>query len=128
MYQRLTKTVDPDPIQVRRASCVLLALTLSFLWDAKFHPSNFGDCLPAYGALIVEAVCSSALEHTDSVLSPSLGPTMSEALSILGACVFSLPLYTLRHILVRPIVNCVNDVPTPNCDCSCPTIVTRYQV
>ena len=49
MYQRLTMTVDPDPIQVRRASCVLLALTLSFLWDAKFHPSNFGDCLPAYG-------------------------------------------------------------------------------
>ncbi|RPD64317.1 cation efflux protein [Lentinus tigrinus ALCF2SS1-6] len=85
---------------VRRGSCILLSLTLSFLWDARFHPSNFGDCLPAYGALIVEAVCSTALEHTDSVLSPSLGPTMSEALSILGACVFSLPLYTLRHILL----------------------------
>ncbi|KAI0716022.1 cation efflux family-domain-containing protein [Cerioporus squamosus] len=85
---------------VRRASCILLSLTLSFLWDARFHPSNFGDCLPAYGALMVEAVCSTALEHTASVLSPSLGPTMSEALSILGACVFSLPLYTLRHILL----------------------------
>ncbi|RDX54355.1 cation efflux protein [Lentinus brumalis] len=85
---------------VRRASCILLSLILSFLWDARFQPSNFRDCLPAYGALVVEAVCSTALEHTASVLSPSLGPTMYEALSILGACVFSLPLYTLRHILL----------------------------
>lgn len=64
-------------------------------------PSNFHNYLPAYGALAVEALSSAALEHTEGVLSPSLGQPMSAALSTLGACVFSLPLYLLRHLLVR---------------------------
>lgn len=114
-------------MQVRRASCILLSLILSFLWDARFQPSNFRDCLPAYGALVVEAVCSTALEHTASVLSPSLGPTMYEALSILGACVFSLPLYTLRHILVRhPSTQPIRTMF--DCYLSYLTIATRFQV
>ncbi|KAI0763754.1 cation efflux protein [Trametes elegans] len=85
---------------VKRASLIILSLALSFLWDARFLPSNFDKCLPAYGALAVEALSSVALEHTDGVLSPSLGQSMSSALTILGACIFSLPLYLLRHILL----------------------------
>ncbi|KAI0793975.1 cation efflux protein [Fomes fomentarius] len=85
---------------VKRASFVLLSLALSFLSDARFHPANFNDCFPAYGALVVEALCSATLEHTDGVLSPSLGQTMTGAISVLGACIFSLPLYMLRHVLL----------------------------
>ncbi|KAI0731248.1 cation efflux protein [Earliella scabrosa] len=86
---------------VQRASFILLALSLSFLWDARFHPANFNDYLPGYGALIMEALCSAALEHTDGVLAPSLGADMTRAISTLGACIFSLPLYMLRHVLVH---------------------------
>ncbi|EJF64178.1 cation efflux protein [Dichomitus squalens LYAD-421 SS1] len=85
---------------LKQASVVVLALSLSFLWDARFSPANFGDHLPGYGALIVEAVSSAALEHTESILSPSLGQPVATAISLLGACVFSLPLYMLRHILL----------------------------
>ncbi|KAI0372784.1 cation efflux protein [Pilatotrama ljubarskyi] len=85
---------------VKQTSFIVLSLALSFLWDAHFLPSNFGTYLPAYAALAVEALSSAALEHTEGVLSPSLGQSMSSALTTLGACVFSLPLYMLRHILL----------------------------
>ncbi|KAJ2982762.1 hypothetical protein NUW54_g10710 [Trametes sanguinea] len=85
---------------VKQMSAILTALALSFLWDARFLPSNFDDFLPAYGAIAVEALSSAALEHTEGVLSPSLGKSMTSALTTLGACVFSLPLYMLRHILL----------------------------
>lgn len=86
--------------QLKQASIVVLALSLSFLWDARFSPADFRNYLPGYGALVVEAVSSAALEHTQSVLSPSLGQPVAQAVSLLGACVFSLPLYMLRHLLV----------------------------
>ncbi|KAI0820393.1 cation efflux family-domain-containing protein [Trametes gibbosa] len=85
---------------VKRTSAIFLSLAFSFLWDTAFVPSNFRSYLPAYGALAVHALSATALEHTDGILSSSLGQSMSAALSILGACVFSLPLYLLRHILV----------------------------
>ena len=88
-------------VQVKQASAVLLALILSFLWDARFLPSNFDDFLPAYGALAVQALSSAALEHTEGVLSSTLGQSMTSALTTLGACMFSLPLYLLRHLLIR---------------------------
>lgn len=87
---------------------MLLALILSFLWDARFLPSNFDDFLPAYGALVVEALSSAALEHTEGVLSPTLGQSMTSALTTLGACMFSLPMYLLRHLLVS---RCPSDLP-----------------
>ncbi|KAI1796562.1 cation efflux protein [Ganoderma leucocontextum] len=85
---------------VKQASAIILALTASFLWDTRFSPGNFSDYFPGYGALFIEAVSSAALEHTERVLSPSLGQQLSAAFSMLGACVFSLPLYMLRHILL----------------------------
>ncbi|KAM5532901.1 hypothetical protein V8D89_013453 [Ganoderma adspersum] len=87
-------------VSVKQASAIILALTTSFLWDTRFSPGNFSDYFPGYGALFIEAVSSAALEHTERVLSPSLGQPVSAAFSMLGACVFSLPLYMLRHILL----------------------------
>ena len=63
--------------------------------------------LPAYGALLVEAVASSAFDHTQGVLLPSLGEPVSIALSTLGAALFSFPLYLLRHVMVS--------IPEPPC-------------
>ena len=90
--------------QVKRVLFVLASLGVSFLWDARFSPANFADYIPAYGAIVIQAVASAALEHTEGVLAPSLGNSVSGAISVLGACVFSLPLYMLRHLLVRTIV------------------------
>ena len=87
-------------VQVKQVSAIILALAASFCWDTQFSPGNLNDYLPGYGALLIEAVSSAALEHTERVLSPSLGQPVSAAFSMLGACVFSLPLYMLRHILV----------------------------
>ncbi|OSX64186.1 hypothetical protein POSPLADRAFT_1136678, partial [Postia placenta MAD-698-R-SB12] len=41
------------------------------------------------------------LDHTQSVLLPSLGEPLTLALSTCGAFVFSLPLYMLRHVMVH---------------------------
>lgn len=59
--------------------------------------------LPAYGALLVEAAASTAFDHTQGFLLPSLGEPSSIALSTLGACLFSLPLYLLRHVMVSTL-------------------------
>ncbi|KAH9935868.1 cation efflux protein [Epithele typhae] len=85
---------------VKRTTAVILSLLASFLWDSRFSPGEFGAVLPAYGAIAVEAIARTAYAHTESVLSPSLGQSASAIISMLGACVFSLPLYMLRHLLL----------------------------
>lgn len=102
----------------------MLALTASFLWDARFSPGNFSDHFPGYGALFIEAVSSTALEHTERVLSPSLGQPVSAAFSMLGACMFSLPLYMLRHILVSGVPSHLVQMNEPHVSCSWETQAT----
>ncbi|KZT70728.1 cation efflux protein [Daedalea quercina L-15889] len=75
------------------------ALLISFISDAGLSSAGFHEMLPAYGALLIEAASSSALDHTQGVLLPSLGEPLSIALSTLGASFFSLPLYLLRHVM-----------------------------
>jgi solute carrier family 30 (zinc transporter), member 5/7 len=60
--------------------------------------------LPAYGALALHALASNALEQTTGILSSSLGITFTVSTSVLGACLFALPLYILRSILVSQIL------------------------
>ncbi|EMD38875.1 hypothetical protein CERSUDRAFT_92913 [Gelatoporia subvermispora B] len=91
-----------SPTSLFRTAAVVLALLLSFLSDAKFSPQNFHAILPAYGALALEALSASLLEHTQGVLLPDLGQGMSLALSTLGAFAFSVPLYMLRNMIVEP--------------------------
>ncbi|KAH9840123.1 cation efflux protein [Rhodofomes roseus] len=87
------------PSSLLQTCAVVAALSISFLSDAGLSSEGFHEMLPAYGALIVEAGASSALDHTQGVLLPSLGEPLSIAFSTLGASLFSLPLYLLRHMM-----------------------------
>ncbi|OBZ66409.1 putative zinc transporter cis4 [Grifola frondosa] len=97
--------VTPAPLP--RTISILLGLAISFLSDAGFSPQNFRDIFPGYGALAVEALSSSMLEHTEGVLLPSLGRPLTMVFSTLGACIFSLPLYMLRHVLLNSTVSSI---------------------
>ncbi|KAH9933332.1 cation efflux family-domain-containing protein [Fomitopsis serialis] len=87
------------PSSLLQTCAVVAALSIAFLSDSGLSSEGFHEMLPAYGALLVEAGASSALDHTQSVLLPSLGEPMSMALSTLGASIFSFPLYLLRHVM-----------------------------
>ena len=57
--------------------------------------------VPGYGALVLHGVASTALEHTLSILTPSLGPTLTVSITVLGATAFALPFYFFRTVVVR---------------------------
>ncbi|CCM00381.1 uncharacterized protein FIBRA_02411 [Fibroporia radiculosa] len=83
-------------------SCaVVFALAISFLSDAAFFGENLRELLLAYGALVLEAIASAALDHTQNVLTSSLGEPMTHVMSTLGAFIFSVPLYMLRHVMAE---------------------------
>jgi zinc transporter 5/7 len=73
---------------------------MSFLYDAGFSPQNFRTTAPGYFALVLEAFASSVLEHTQGVLLPTLGPTMTMALSNIGGLLFSLVIYACSRFFV----------------------------
>ncbi|GJE91102.1 cation efflux protein [Phanerochaete sordida] len=81
---------------------LLLAIGISFLSDARFSPENFRVTAPGYIALILEAFASSVLEHTQGVLLPTLGPSMSTTLPTIGGLVFSAAMYTFSLFFPRP--------------------------
>jgi zinc transporter 5/7 len=56
--------------------------------------------LPAYGALTAHALASSALEHAQGILIPTLGSRFVIAASTAGAAILALPLYTFRTVVV----------------------------
>ena len=66
--------------QLLQTCAVVAALFLSFISDAGFSSEGFQAMLPAYGALFVEASASSALDHTQGVLLPSLGEPLHDGL------------------------------------------------
>ncbi|KAF7430574.1 putative zinc transporter msc2 [Pleurotus ostreatus] len=78
----------------------IVTLAIAFLSDIQFSFANIWHFLPPYGALIVYAIVSTALEHTHSVLSPSLGTTVTLNASTLGAAFIALPLYGFRTVLL----------------------------
>ncbi|KAI0924021.1 hypothetical protein AcV5_009391 [Taiwanofungus camphoratus] len=88
-----------NPTSLARTSAIVFALLVSFLSDTGFATETFREMIPAYGSLALEALSSTALEHTQGVLTPALGRPMTAAMSTLGAFVFSLPWYMLRHVL-----------------------------
>lgn len=88
-------------VKLLQTCAIVLALFVAAISDASLSSESFRQVLPAYGALLLEAVASGALDHTQSVLLPSLGEPLTLALSTCGAFVFSLPLYMLRHVMVR---------------------------
>lgn len=88
-------------LQPRKATITAAALLLSIGSDTTALTSNFWHFAPGYGALLLHAIVSIALEHTLSVLSPSLGTTFTTAASTLGATIFALPFYLFRSVVVR---------------------------
>ncbi|KAF9478292.1 cation efflux protein [Pholiota conissans] len=90
----------------RKGLAVAAAISISMLSDTQLSGTNIWKYAPGYGALLLHALSSSALEHTLSVLSPSLGTTFSVAASILGATIATLPFYIFRTVML-------NFPPTP---------------
>lgn len=78
----------------------MLALVIGFLSDSGFNATDMKSLVPAYGALILEAFSSSVLEHTQGVLLSNLGQTMTTALGVIGAFIFSIAFYAVRQLLV----------------------------
>ncbi|KAJ2919525.1 hypothetical protein MD484_g914, partial [Candolleomyces efflorescens] len=85
----------------RKALTVLAALAISVLADTRFTLSTVSKFAPGYGALLVHALSSVAVDHTVGVLAPSLGSTFTIAFTTLGACIFALPFYLFRSLLLN---------------------------
>jgi zinc transporter 5/7 len=86
--------------QTRKGLATAAAIAISILSDSQLTATNIWQYAPGYGALLLHALSSGALEHTLSVLSPSLGTTFSVAASVLGATIAILPFYIFRTVMV----------------------------
>lgn len=83
---------------------IFIAIVIAFLSDASFSVDNFPYIAPGYLALAVEAVTSSALDHTRGVLLPTLGPLATNLLTVIGAFVLSSAAYTFTQFLVSGLL------------------------
>ncbi|KAF8159768.1 cation efflux family-domain-containing protein [Crassisporium funariophilum] len=83
------------------SATVAAAITISILSDTQLSMANLWRFAPGYGALLLHALSSSALDHTLGVLSPSLGTTFSAAATTLGASIFALPFYIFRTFVLQ---------------------------
>ncbi|KAF7309608.1 J domain-containing protein [Mycena indigotica] len=84
----------------RKAASVTLAWLLCIASDTQLSSVNVWRFLPGYGALFLYALATSALNHTVGVLAPSLGTTFTISASAFGACIFALPFYLFRTVVL----------------------------
>lgn len=87
--------------QMQKTVVLVGAFVFSFMSDANFMLSNIRLAFPGYTALIIYGLASSALEHTQGVLSPSLGQNVTRMACIVGATVIALPFYVFKTLIVR---------------------------
>ncbi|KAG2141358.1 cation efflux protein [Suillus clintonianus] len=73
---------------------------LSFASDAILSRRSVSIIAPGYGALVMHGISTYALEHLRGVLAPTVNPTLTTAVSTLGAAVVGLPLYAFRQALL----------------------------
>jgi hypothetical protein len=90
-----------DIVQTNRWLAVGTALTLSLISDVDWDSGNVTPFGIAYLCILAHAVSTWALEHTQGVLTPSLGGDTAMAVTTLGAACLGLPLYGFRRALVR---------------------------
>ncbi|KAF8449122.1 cation efflux family-domain-containing protein [Boletus edulis BED1] len=83
-----------------RPLIVLAAFLLSFFVDTTLSHQAPANILPGYVCLILHGLATYALEHLRGVLSPTIAPTMTTAVSTFGAALLSLPFYAFRHALL----------------------------
>ncbi|KAF7317968.1 J domain-containing protein [Mycena kentingensis (nom. inval.)] len=84
----------------RKAAWIVLAWLLCIASDTQLSSINVWRFIPGYGALLVHALSSTALNHTVGILAPSLGTTFTVSASAFGACVFALPFYFFRTLVL----------------------------
>ncbi|KAF9443664.1 cation efflux protein [Macrolepiota fuliginosa MF-IS2] len=80
---------------------VASAAGLSLLFDTQFSPSTAWRFIPGYGALLLHGLATSALDHTLSVVAPSLGETFAMAAAVLVASIVALPFYVFKTVVLH---------------------------
>ena len=88
-------------MQVRKTLALGSALLISFVSDMGFTLSNIKHVIPGYVVIFLYGLSTIGLEHTQSVISPSLGAKATSMSSILGATVIGLPFYLFKALVVR---------------------------
>ncbi|KAL4063204.1 cation efflux protein [Scleroderma citrinum] len=86
---------------IRKPMIIVGAFTLSFLCDAAFSNRNLQVLVPGYVCLIFHGLVTYALEYVRGALSPVLSPSMTTAVSTLGAAFLALPFYAFRQALLN---------------------------
>lgn len=82
---------------------LISAFVFSFMSDASFSLSNIRIAFPGYAALVIYGLSTSGLNHTQGVLSPSLGQHATRMACIVGATIIALPFYIFKTVIVcRP--------------------------
>jgi len=86
----------------KKTLAVAIAASLSLYFDSQFSPTTAWRYIPGYGALVLHGFATSALDHTLSLVAPSLGETFVMSVAILVASIIALPFYAFKTIVVRP--------------------------
>ncbi|KAI0691229.1 cation efflux family-domain-containing protein [Cytidiella melzeri] len=89
-----------DTSNKRPAILVSCGIIFSLVTDAGFATHSFGDIVPAYIAIGLEALSSSVSEHTRGVLLPELGPSMTDGVTIIGAFLMTSVLYLCNSLML----------------------------
>ncbi|KXN89388.1 putative zinc transporter cis4 [Leucoagaricus sp. SymC.cos] len=85
----------------KKILAVVSAAGLSLLFDTQFSPTIVWRYIPGYGALLLHGFATSALDHTLSVVAPSLGETFAMSVAVFVASVVALPFYAFRTIVLH---------------------------
>lgn len=91
----------------KKTLAVAVAAGLSLLFDSQFSPTTVWRYIPGYGALVLHGLVTSALDHTLSLVAPSLGETFVMSAAIFVASIVALPFYAFKTMVVCP--------PSPTC-------------
>ncbi|KAF8661315.1 hypothetical protein AX16_001412 [Volvariella volvacea WC 439] len=100
-FSSLWMTTFLTVTSTKKALAVASALVVSILTEAHFSTQILWRLVPGYGAVVIHAFASTALDHTYGVLSPSLGINVTIAGSVLGATVLFLPFYLFRTVVLN---------------------------
>lgn len=86
---------------IRQPIAIVCAFVLSFLCDAAFSNRSPHMLLPGYGCLVLHGLATYVLEYVRGVLSPSLSPSKTTAVSTMGAVLLALPFYAFRKAVLN---------------------------
>ncbi|KAL9713715.1 putative zinc transporter msc2 [Leucoagaricus gongylophorus] len=85
----------------KKTLAVAVAAGLSLLFDSQFSPTTVWRYIPGYGALVLHGLVTSALDHTLSLVAPSLGETFVMSAAIFVASIVALPFYAFKTMVLH---------------------------